>query len=141
MRIKQHSSLSLLLLTLSLGVSAQVHAEDLTQARDALAKQDSDADTDKSLEEVFEAAEKNYSLLKQGDLGLNYSFDYSYFADQRLNLIIRPTLDDQGQPVGSSQILSANVSPSSSHGFTNSFSLEFGLLNNLTVSGRFAADC
>jgi hypothetical protein len=136
MGIKLHSSSLLLLIVLSATCASLVQADDVSQARDALTKQASDADTEKALEEVFEAAESSYSLLKQGGLGLNYSFDYSYYGDQRLNLIISPQLDANGDPTGTSNILSADVSPSASHTFTNSFSLDYGLLDNVTIGGR-----
>ena len=45
------------------------------QAREALAKQEGDEDASQQLEEVFQAAEKNYSLQKKGSHSLNYSFD------------------------------------------------------------------
>lgn len=134
MGIKLHSSL--LLIALSATGASLVQAADVSQARDALTKQDSDADTEQALEEVFEAAENSYSLLKRGGIGLNYSFDYSYYGDQRLNLIIEPQVNANGEPTGSSDILSADVSPSASHTFTNSFSLDYGLLNNVTIGGR-----
>jgi hypothetical protein len=134
MGIKLHSSL--LLIALSATGTSLVHAADVSQARDALTKQASDADTEQALEEVFEAAESSYSLLKQGGLGLNYSFDYSYYGDQRLSLIIEPQTNAAGEPTGSSNILSADVSPSASHTFTNSFSLDYGLLDNVTIGGR-----
>ncbi|MFC3679945.1 transporter [Bacterioplanoides pacificum] len=108
---------------------------DLSKARDALAKQDNDADTEKALEEVFEAAAKNYSLLKRGGMSLNYNFDYSYFGDQRIDLVIEPALVD-GQPTGSPVIRNADVSPVASHTFTNSVTFDYGLLNNVTLSGR-----
>ncbi len=135
MGIKLHSSL--LLIALSATGTSLVHAADVSQARDALTKQDSDADTERALEEVFEAAENSYSLLKQGGLGLNYSFDYSYFGDQRLSLTIAPKVDSEtGEAIGGSDILSADVSPSASHTFTNSFSLDYGLMDNVTIGGR-----
>jgi hypothetical protein len=134
MGIKLHSSL--LLIALSATGTSLVHAADVAQARDALTKQDSDADTEQALEEVFEAAENSYSLLKRGGLGLNYSFDYSYYGDQRLNLIIAPEVDAEGNASGDSNILSADVSPAASHTFTNSFSLDYGLMDNLTIGGR-----
>lgn len=134
MGIKLHSSL--LLIALSATGTSLVHAADVSQARDALTKQESDADTERALEEVFEAAENSYSLLRQGNLGLNYSFDYSYYGDQRLSLIIEPQVDSDGQITGSSNILSADVNPAATHTFTNSFSLDYGLLDNLTIGGR-----
>jgi hypothetical protein len=36
------------------------------QAREALARQEGDEDATRQLEEVFQAAEKNYSLQKKG---------------------------------------------------------------------------
>ncbi len=134
MGIKLHSSL--LLIALSATGTSLVHAADVSQARDALTKQESDADTEKALEEVFEAAENSYSLLKEGGIGLNYSFDYSYYADQRLSLIIAPEIDSEGNTTGDSNILSADVSPAASHTFTNSFNLDYGLYDNITIGGR-----
>lgn len=134
MGIKLHSSL--LLIALSATGTSLVHAADVSQARDALSKQESDADTEQALEEVFEAAENSYSLLKQGGLGLNYNFDYSYFGDQRLSLIIAPEIDSEGNATSNSNILSADVSPAASHTFTNSFSLDYGLMDNVTIGGR-----
>ena len=52
MGIKLHSSL--LLIALSATGTSLVHADDVSQARDALTKQESDADAEKALEEVFE---------------------------------------------------------------------------------------
>jgi hypothetical protein len=124
--------LYLLLIALSATSASLVQAADVSQARDALTKQN----TDQALEEVFEAAESSYSLLKQGGLSFNYSFDYSYYGDQRLNLIIAPQLDDNGDPAGPSNILSADVTPSASHSFTNSFSFDYGVLDNVTLGGR-----
>ena len=134
MGIKLHSSL--LLIALSTTGASLVQAADVSQARDALTKQESDADTEKALEEVFEAAETSYSLLKKGGVGLNYSFDYSYYGDQRLGLIIEPQLNKNGEVTGSSNILSADVNPSATHTFTNSFALDYGLMNNVTIGGR-----
>ena len=116
--------------------AASADEPDLSKAREALQKQDNDADTEKALEEVFEAAEKSYSLLRKGGKSLNYNFDYTYYGDQRLDLVIEPDLDSDGQPTGSSTIRNADVSPVASHTFTNAFTLDYGILNNLTISGR-----
>jgi hypothetical protein len=134
MGIKLHSSL--LLIALSATGASLVHAADVSEARDALTKQESDADTERALEEVFEAAENSYSLLKEGGLGLNYSFDYSYYGDQRIGLIIEPQVNSEGQITGSSNILNADVTPAAVHTFTNSFSLDYGLYDNITIGGR-----
>ena len=99
--------------------------DSVDKAREALTRQDTDEDSSKQLEEVFQAAEKNYSLIKKGTWSVNYSFDYSYFGDQRLDIDI---ID--GQP------RNFDVVPSAQHTFTNSFSIDFGLLDNLTLSTR-----
>ncbi len=124
--------ISALTLSLLLAANAPVfadEAEDLEKARDALSKQDNDADTEKALEQVFEAAEKNYSLLRKGGKSLNFNSDYSYYGDQRIDL----TIERDGE---SSVIRNADVSPVASHTFTNSFTFDYGLLDNLTVSAR-----
>lgn len=129
---------TLLTLPFLMAVMPSVHAEerDLSKAREALSKQDNDADTEKALEEVFQAAEKNYSLLRRGGVSLNYNFDYTYYGDQRIDLVIEPNLDSNGVPTGTSSIRSADVSPVASHTYTNAFTLDYGILNNLTLSGR-----
>jgi len=95
------------------------------EAREALARQEGDEDSSKQLEEVFQAAETSYSLQKKGTHSLNYSFDYSYTGDQRLDLSI----------TGGS-VESLDVVPSATHNFTNAFSYDYGLLDNLTVGAR-----
>ncbi len=94
-------------------------------AREALARQEGDEDSSKQLEEVFQAAEKSYSLQKKGSHALNYSLDYSYTADQRLDIEITD-----------GSVRQLDVIPSATHSFTNSFSYDYGLLDNLTVGAR-----
>lgn len=95
------------------------------QAREALAKQEGDEDSSKQLEEVFQSAETSYSLQKEGTHALNYSFDYSYTGDQRLDLAITD-----------GSVRNLDVVPSATHNFTNAFSYDYGLLDNLTVGTR-----
>ena len=95
------------------------------QAREALARQEGDQDSTRQLEEVFQAAEKNYSLQKKGTHSLNYSFDYSYTGDQRLDL-----------EISDGSVRNLDVVPSATHNFTNAFSYDYGLLDNLTVGTR-----
>ncbi|MBE02570.1 flagellar protein FilC [Marinobacter lutaoensis] len=99
--------------------------DSVDQAREALARQEGDEDASKQLEEVFQAAEKNYSLQKKGTHALNYSFDYSYTADQRLDLAIT-----------NGSVRNLDVVPSATHNFTNAFSYDYGLLDNLTLGTR-----
>ena len=95
-------------------------------AREALARQEGDRDTTDQLEEVFQAAENNYSLQKEGSHSLNYSFDYSFTGDQRLDAEIRD-----------GSIRQLDIVPSATHNFTNAFTYDYGLLDNLTVGARF----
>lgn len=97
----------------------------VSKARQALAKKKGDSDTTKQLEQVFEASQKNYSLLKAGHQDLSYAFDYTYTADQRLDLNIV-----------NSQIRNLDVTPSATHEFDNSFTYDYGLLDNLTIGTR-----
>ena len=94
-------------------------------AREALLKQENDVDATSALEEVFQAAEKSFSLLKRGGSSLTYGFDYTYFADQRLNVVIENSI-----------IRNFDVNPSAQHTFTNTFTYDYGLFNNLTLSVR-----
>lgn len=106
---------------------SSVHAEEsnVDKARDALAKKSDDADTTKQLEEVFQAAEKNYSLLKAGGKSLSYSLDYSYISDSRIDI-----------DIVNNTVRNLDINPSATHTFTNSFSFDYGILNNLTLNAR-----
>ncbi len=114
-----------LLLTSLLSLPALAQENSVDRAREALTRQETDEDASKQLEEVFQAAEKNYSLIKKGTYSVNYAFDYSYFGDQRLDVDII-----NGSP------RNFDVVPSAQHTFTNSFNIDFGLLDNVTVSAR-----
>jgi len=117
-----------LLMTILMFLFSNVSAEEksnVDKARDALAKQSEDDDSTKQLEEVFQSAEKSYSLLNAGGKSLSYSFDYSYVSDSRIDLdVVR------------GQVRNLDVNPSASHSFTNSFSFDYGILNNLTLNAR-----
>ena len=109
------------LLTIFLFYNASSLA-DVSDAREALTKSDNDASQEKSLEEVFEATENNYSLMKKGQTTLNYGLSYSYMADQRIDV-----------EVANSVIRAFDVNASATHNLTNNFSFDFGYLDNLTL--------
>jgi len=138
MRHKKHKEAGLnqplgcaliLIIALVFGVATSVHAQEngasVDEAREALSKQDDDEGSTEQLEEVFQAAEQNYSLLQQGKQSLNYSFNYSYSGDQRLDL-----------EVINGQVRNLDVTPSATHNFTNSFSYDYGFKDNLTIGTR-----
>lgn len=106
-------------------IPATSFARDVDEARQALAKQEDDEDSAQQLEEVFQAAERRYSLIGQGNHSLNYSFDYAFSSDQRLDLDIEDEV-----------IRNADVTPQATHNFTNTFHYDYGLLNNLTLGIR-----
>ncbi|HBX57957.1 transporter [Pseudomonas sp. UBA2684] len=108
-------------------VSAPLLADEASvdQARDALSKQEDDADSAKALEEVFQAAEKSYTLLKKGERTLTYGFDYSLVRDTLIETV--RTGNNVFSVVGQSE---------AQHTFTNSFTFDYGVWDNLTFSVR-----
>ena len=65
-------------------------AED--QARDALQQKDTDVTQERNLEEVFQATEKQYSLLRAGEMSMQFGGNYTYFRDDRIDI----NFDDSG---------------------------------------------
>lgn len=112
---------------LTLIVAQPLMAEDATvdDARDALTKKDDDADSAKALEEVFQAAEKSYTLLKKGERTLTYGFDYSLLRDTQIQTV--RTGQNVYSVIGQSE---------AQHTFTNSFTFDYGVWDNFTFSMR-----
>ncbi|TNF14568.1 MAG: transporter, partial [Pseudomonadales bacterium] len=112
---------------LALAAAQPVLAEEATvdDARDALTKKDDDADSAKALEEVFQAAEKSYTLLKKGERTLTYGFDYSLLRDTQIQTV--RTGQNVYSVIGQSE---------AQHTFTNSFTFDYGVWDNLTFSMR-----
>lgn len=96
------------------------------KAREALTAKEDDVTAEKNLEEVFQAAEKQYSLLKSGEISLDYSFDYSYFRNDRIDI----AFNDSGS------ISRFLIEQDAQHSFSNSFSFDYGIWNNLTANMR-----
>lgn len=107
--------------------SSAVYADpaSVDQAREALGKQEDDADSAKALEEVFQAAEKSYTLLKKGERTLTYGFDYSLLRDTVIETV--RTGNNVFSVIGQSE---------AQHTFTNSFTFDYGVWDNLTFSVR-----
>ncbi len=68
--------------------------------------------------EILTAAGKDYSLAKEGSLGINYGFSYSYNSVDILEQIVNPAVDH-----------------SSTHNLTNSVNIKYAIRNNVTISG------
>lgn len=94
-------------------------------AADALKQQADDASASKNLAEVFTASERSYSLSKKGSYSLVYDLNYTYYRDSRLDL----ALDD-----GSSVLTRLRIEEDAQHTVSNTFSVQYGLLNNLTLT-------
>ena len=106
-------------------VNVQAETASVDDARDALSKKDDDADSAKALEQVFQAAEKSYTLLKKGERTLTYGFDYSLTRDLQVQTI-RTGAD----------VYSVIAQNQAQHTFTNAFTFDYGVWDNLTFSTR-----
>lgn len=124
MGVKGRAWLAMLVLLAAGVVLADEPSTD--QAREALSKKDDDADSAKALEQVFSASEKSYTLLKKGERTLTYGFDYSLMRDTAV----------QAVRTGSGNVYSVLAQSEAQHTFTNSFTFDYGIWDNLTFSIR-----
>ncbi|WP_212751423.1 hypothetical protein [Acinetobacter baumannii] len=95
------------------------------QAASALQKKEGDASQETNLQEEFTSNERQYSLIKKGVISSYYDLDYTYYRDTRIDL----ALSDN-----SSQLNRLRVEEDANHTLTNSFTLQYGVLDNLTLS-------
>ena len=96
-------------------------------AREALKKQAGDVDQSTLLKETLTKADRQYSLLRAGRIGSNYDLNYSYIGTESIDV----GLDTTGA------IDLFKIENTRSHTITNSFSVDYGLLDNLTLTGTF----
>ena len=94
-----------------------------SQAAEALQKQEGDASAETNLQEVFTSNERQYSLIKKGEFSTFYDLDYSYYRDQQLN-----TSMNEGT------LYQLRVDEDASHTITNTFTAQYGILDNLTLT-------
>lgn len=94
-------------------------------ASSALQQKATDTTAAKNLDETFTKTERQYSLSKKGSYSAVYDFGYSYYANTSLDL----ALDSS-----SSTITRLRVENNAQHALTNSFTFQYGLLNNLTMT-------
>lgn len=106
--------------------SAAPAAAGTDKAREALTAQEGDVTTEQQLKEVFQSAEKQYSLLKSGEFAFSYSLDYGYYRADRVDI----AFTDAGN------ISRFQIEQDAQHSFSNSFSLDYGIWNNLTLNMR-----
>ncbi len=95
------------------------------QAANALQKKEGDATQETNLQEVFTSNERQYSLIKRGAVSAYYDLDYTYYRDARIDLALADN---------SSQLNRLRVEEDANHTLTNSFTVQYGVLDNLTLS-------
>ena len=96
-----------------------------SSAADALKQKEGDATKKQNLEQVFTAAERQYSLQKKGSYSGTYDIDYTYYQDQQLDLALGDS---------STTITRLRIENVASHNITNTFTVQYGLLDNLTLT-------
>jgi hypothetical protein len=69
----------------------------------------------KEVEDILSAVGRQYTLAKKGTLGLSYGFSYSYYSSDAISE-------------------ATTVERRSNHNLTNTISVDYALLNNLTLS-------
>lgn len=94
-----------------------------TQAAEALQKKEGDATQETNLQEVFTSNERQYSLIKKGEFSTFYDLDYSYYRDSQINA---------GMNEG--QLYQLRVDEDANHTITNTFTAQYGILDNLTFT-------
>jgi hypothetical protein len=95
------------------------------QAANALQKQEGDATKETNLQEVFTSNERQYSLIKKGIFSSYYDIDYTYYRDSRIDLA---TSDS------TSTLARLRVEEDANHTLTNTFTVQYGFLDNVTLS-------
>ncbi|MBJ9723487.1 hypothetical protein I5515_16990 [Acinetobacter calcoaceticus] len=95
------------------------------QAANALQKKEGDATQETNLQEVFTSNERQYSLIKRGVFSAYYDLDYTYYRDTKIDLALADN---------SSQLNRLRVEEDANHTLTNSFTVQYGILDNLTLS-------
>jgi hypothetical protein len=91
--------------------------------RDALAKKEGDADNTTLLKETLTAVDKQYSLIRKGQIQVNYELGYTYIGQEKINT-----------DLSSGQATLFSIQNSNSHTVTNTLMLDYGVLNNLTAN-------
>ena len=97
--------------------------EQRSQASSALQQQDGDASKEANLQEVFTSNERQYSLIKKGDISSFYDIDYTYYRDTQIDA-----------EMAKGQLNQLRVQENATHSLTNSFTAQYGVLDNLTFT-------
>ncbi|MDF2419240.1 hypothetical protein GWP85_17270 [Acinetobacter beijerinckii] len=93
------------------------------QAANALQKQEGDATKETNLQEVFTSNERQYSLIKKGIFSSYYDIDYTYYRDTRVD-----------SSLVNGQLYNLRFEEDANHTLTNTFTVQYGFLDNVTLS-------
>ena len=96
-------------------------AADAAAARDALAKKDGEGDQSKLLKDTLTAVDKQYSLIRRNDFQFTYDVTYTYIGQEKIITDLE-----------AGNVTLFNIENTNSQTITNTFSGDYGLLNNLT---------
>jgi hypothetical protein len=91
--------------------------------RDALAKKEGDVDDTKLLKDTLTAVDKQYSMIRKGQLQLNYDLNYAYIGQEKINTDLAS---------GTATLFS--IENTSSQTVTNTLMADYGVRNNLTAN-------
>ena len=92
-------------------------------ASSALQQQAGDANQETNLQEVFTSNERQYSLIKKAEISSFYDVDYTYYRDTQLDM-----------EMANGQLYQLRVQENATHSMTNTFTLQYGVLDNLTFT-------
>ena len=92
-------------------------------ASSALQQQAGDTTKETNLEEVFTSNERQYSLIKSGEISSYYDLDYTYYRDTQLDM-----------EMAQGQLYQLRVQENATHSMTNTFTVQYGLKDNLTLT-------
>lgn len=94
-----------------------------SDASAALQKQEGDATQEANLQEVFTSNERQYSLIKKGEISSYYDIDYTYYRDTQLDM-----------EMAEGQLYQLRVQENATHSMTNTFTFQYGIRDNLTFT-------
>jgi len=72
---------------------------------------------------ALQQQERQYSLIKKGDISAFYDVDYTYYRDTQLDL-----------EMAQGSLYQLRVQENASHTLTNTFTVQYGILDNLTFT-------
>ena len=96
-----------------------------SSAEDALKKQAGDVDQATLLKDTLTKTDRQYSMLKAGRIAANYDLNYSYVGSEAIDV----GFDSTGTTIDLFKIETTRA-----HTITNSISVDYGLLDNVTLS-------